>query len=132
MAKMETLKMKKATALLFVYNARSGKGNALWDSARKLLAPSTYECNLCSITYGAFGEDRTWKRFREQVAVEMLFLHKDEFLKRYASKFGHSFTFPIVLAETGNGLEVCVGTEELQALPDVGALIDLLQERELP
>lgn len=123
--------MKKAPALIFVYNARSGKGNALWDSARKLLAPNTYDCNLCSVTYGVFGEDRTWKRFREQVSVEMLFLHKDEFMKQYASKFGHSFTFPIVLVETLDGLEVCVGTEELQALSDVGALIGLLQKRGL-
>ena len=40
-------------SLILVYNADSGFFNALADSAHKLLSPSTYDCRLCALTYGA-------------------------------------------------------------------------------
>ena len=115
--------------LLFVYNANSGKRNTLMDVAHKLLNPKTYNCNLCDITFGVFAENRLWKSFREQSSLEMEFLHKDEYLKSYASKFGHKFTFPIILAETANGLEVLVGTKELNGLNGPEDLIGILKDR---
>jgi hypothetical protein len=114
--------------LLFVYNANSGKGNSFMDTAHKILSPKTYDCNLCDITFGVFAENRIWRKFRNESSLEMEFLHKDEFSKAYASKFGHKFTFPIILAETDNGLEVCVGTEELNALNTPEDLIGILQK----
>ncbi len=59
----------------------------------------------------------------------MVFLHKDEFAKKYASKFGYKFDFPIVLIEGGNGLEVLITTKELNGLKTAGGLIRLLKER---
>lgn len=115
--------------LLFVYNTNSGKGNTLMDVAHKILSPKTYQCNLCNITFGVFSENRLWKRFREKSSAEMEFLHKDEFSKAYASKFGHKFTFPIILAETSNGLEVYMGTEELNELKKPEDLIGILKSR---
>ncbi|MGY8913762.1 MAG: GTPase [Flavobacteriales bacterium] len=115
--------------MLFVYNANSGKGNTLMDVAHKILSPKTYDCNLCDITFGVISENKLWKRFREQSSLKMEFLHKDEFSKGYASKFGHKFTFPIILIETGNGLEVFVGTEELNSFKKPEDLISILKSR---
>jgi hypothetical protein len=115
--------------LLFVYNANSGKRNALLDSMHKVFSPSTYDCNLCDITFGLVGENRIWKKFREQSKMPMSFVHKDEFTKSYASKFGYKFTFPIVLLEGNNGLEVFIPTEELNELQSAQELIDLIRER---
>ena len=115
--------------LIFVYNANSGKRNAILDSMHKVLSPSTYDCNLCDITYGLVSENHTWKRFREESKHDMVFLHKDEFAKKYASKFGAKFTFPIVLVEGTGGLEVFIGTEELNDLKSPYTLIQLVQER---
>ncbi|MEW2919994.1 GTPase [Muricauda sp. ANG21] len=115
--------------LLFVYNANSGKRNALLDSMHKVFSPSTYDCNLCDITFGLVGENRIWKKFREQSKMPMSFVHKDEFTKSYASKFGHKFTFPIVLLEGNNGLEIFIPTEELNELQSAQELIDLIRER---
>lgn len=115
--------------LLFVYNANSGKRNALLDSMHKVFSPSTYDCNLCDITFGLVGENRIWKKFREQSKMPMSFVHKDEFTKSYASKFGYKFTFPIVLLEGNNGLEVFIPTEELNELQSAKELIDLIRER---
>lgn len=77
--------MKK---LIFVYNADSGKLNALLDSLHKVVSPSTYSCKICELTHSTVGERKVWKEFREELDVEADFLHKDEFLKLYASKFG--------------------------------------------
>ncbi len=98
------------------------------DGAHKILSPNTYKCSLCDITFGAFTENNDWKQFRN-TALEMEFLHKDEFLKAYRSKFSHKFTFPIVLTEIENGLEVFIKTEELNELNNVEGLIRLVEGR---
>lgn len=123
--------MKNAAVqkLVFIYNADSGLRNVILDSAHKILSPDTYACSLCDITYGAFTENSVWKKFRKETNLDMEFLHKDEFSKAYASKFGHKFTFPIVLAESNSGLEVFIKTEELNDLENSEALITLVQER---
>ena len=98
-------------------------------SAHKIISPSTYNCRLCSLTYGMVRERAEWKRFCEQSKIPMSFLHKDEFLTAYASKFGAKYTFPIVLAETGEELEILVNTAELNAIEDTGRLIGLIRSR---
>lgn len=123
---------KKSHKLIFIYNADSGLRNLLIDGAHKILSPSTYACNLCDITFGAFTENSVWKKFRLQLEAsdtELKFLHKDEFLKAYRSKFGYKFTFPIVLAETHNDLEIFITTEELNGLENAEELITFLEKR---
>ena len=115
--------------IIFIYNANSGMRNAVMDTVHKVLSPDTYDCNLCSITFGMFTENVNWKEFRTNAGVDMDFLHKDEFEKEYASKYGHKFTYPIVLAATAGELEVMIGTEELNALEDVNSLISLVESR---
>ncbi|WP_420321743.1 GTPase [Flagellimonas sp.] len=123
---MET---EKELKLVFVYNADSGVHNAILDSMRKVFSPSTYDCNLCDITFGIVSENDIWKKFREESQHEMVFLHKDEFAKMYASKFGHKFIFPIVLAENGNELEVLISTKELNGLKTAEELVHLVKKR---
>ena len=115
--------------LIFIYNADSGLGNLILDGAHKILSPRTYDCKLCELTFGAFTEHSIWKKFRTDSDLDMEFLHKDEFKKQYASKFGHKFTFPIVLAATGNNLEVFVTTEEMNDFKSQEELIACIEER---
>ena len=93
----DKLYIQYMTKLLFIYNANSGKINGYLDALHKVVSPKSYTCNLCDITYGIFTENKAWKKFRNESAIDMQFLHKDEFLKKYASKFGSKFTFPLVL-----------------------------------
>ena len=44
--------------LIFVYNAKSGKLNALFDIAHKIVKPETYQCSLCAITHDALSEKK--------------------------------------------------------------------------
>ncbi len=120
---------KTLQKLIFIYNADSGFGSTLLGTAHKIFSPGTYKCNLCDITFGAFTENRRWKKFREGTDLSMEFLHKDEFQKRYAPGPGHRFSFPIVLAATANGFEVLVKTQELNALGQAGELIELIEDR---
>ncbi|MCP4975462.1 MAG: GTPase [Maribacter sp.] len=114
---------------IFVNNADSGLRNMIIDGAHKIFSPNTYACNLCDITYGAFKENKIWKKFRQETSLEMEFLHKDEFKNQYASKFRHEFNYPIVLIVVNENLEIFVTTEELNNLKNAKDLIELLQQR---
>ncbi len=114
--------------LVFIYNANAGKINGLLDSVHKIVSPSTYECSLCSITHGVFTESKVWASYRESSKVEMSFLHKDEFLKQYKSKWLPAFTFPIVLSSDANGLSVFITTEVLNAVTTQDDLIKLVED----
>ncbi len=115
--------------LIFIYNANSGTINGLLDSAHKILSPSTYNCKLCDITFGVFNEKEVWKNFRETSKTEMIFLHKDEFLKQYRSKWLPKYTFPIILQEENNELHIFLNTPEINKLEETKALIAAIQEK---
>ncbi len=115
--------------LIFVYNADSGKLKSIIGAFQKIVNPASYDCNLCKLTYGAFDEKKAWRDFRKNGDLDMEFLHKDEFLKSYASKFGHKFEFPIILAQNQKGLEVLVSTPELREITEVEELISRIKER---
>lgn len=115
--------------LIFIYNANSGKHNRLFHVAHKIWSPNTYNCNLCDITFGIFKEKKAWKNFREASQTPMEFLHKNEFSKRYASKFGYKITYPIILAETDFNLEIYISTDELDAIEKAENLIQLIKKR---
>ncbi len=120
----------KLNKLIFVYNADSGTKNLIIDIAHKILSPSTYDCKLCDITFGIFTENSDWKQFRQKMEsdnMQLEFLHRDEFLKTYRSKFGHKYTFPIILTELDNDLQVFLSTEALNRIENVHQLIALLE-----
>ncbi|MGB5698520.1 GTPase [Muriicola sp.] len=115
--------------LIFIYNADTGLKNGLFDIAHKIFNPSTYECRLCELTFGTFREKRLWKNFRLEHTVQMEFLHKDEFLKTYASKFMPAYTFPIILEATAHDLEIFMTTKELKAMSDTQDLIAAINQK---
>ncbi|WP_297763784.1 GTPase [uncultured Muriicola sp.] len=115
--------------LVFVYNADSGIKNGLLDFAHKIISPRTYECRLCELTFGTFAEKSLWKKFRQDHKIEMEFLHKDEFLKTYASKFMPAYTFPVILEITAHDLDLFLGAKEMNALTETQELINAIQNR---
>ena len=69
--------------LIFVYNADSSLFSQVIDYAHKILSPGTYECNLCKLTYGNLGVKKEWKSYLQSLKIPVIFLHKDEFSKKY-------------------------------------------------
>jgi hypothetical protein len=105
--------------IIFVYNADSGKLNAAFDIAHKLLSPATYNCQICNLTYGVLSENEIWKDFREQASEELVFLHRDEFKKQYAE----NFAYPVVLRKVENDLQELLPADEIEKLIDIEDLI---------
>ncbi|MDC8003194.1 GTPase [Aureisphaera galaxeae] len=114
--------------LIFVYNADSGFVDKLLDNVHKIVSPSTYDCNLCTITFGKFTEDDLWKSYRQSSDHEMKFLHKDEFLNTYRSKWLPKYDFPVVLSENKE-LEVFIDATTLNEMNSSEELIEEISKR---
>jgi hypothetical protein len=119
----------KNKALIFVYNASSGVNNSLLDSVQKLLKPESYECKLCELTFGVISENKKWKAFRKQSDMEMIFLHKEEYQKKFKSKFEQLYDLPVVLYQDNYDLSLVIGKEELNQIEEVEILIEKIKAR---
>lgn len=108
-------------ALLFVYNADSSPLAQAFDFLHKAFSPATYACNLCKVTYGAFGIKKEWRAFLKGLPCRTVFYHRDEFRRRYPTLA--ETPLPAIFAErAGGGVEPLVGAEELNAQPSLEAL----------
>jgi hypothetical protein len=116
--------------LIFVYNANSGTVSAILDGLHKIVSPSTYDCNLCAITFGNFSEEKIWSEFREESEAEMEFYHKDEFLKQFRSKWLPKYDFPVLLSIDNGELEIFIDAKELSNLEDASQLIEAIKKRQ--
>ena len=112
--------------LLFIYNANSGKLNALFDAGHKLFSPSTYPCSLCDLTYDTLTENTSWKTFRKESDLNMEFYHKDEFEAKFPNV---KMMYPTVLKLESNQLTTVLTDGVLNEISDVEALIEKLNSR---
>ncbi|WP_296317196.1 GTPase [Winogradskyella sp. UBA3174] len=110
--------------LIFIYNANSGRLNALLHAGHKLFSPSTYPCSLCALTYDTVRENSTWKSFRKETNLELGFYHKDEFETKFPKV---NMTYPAVLKLENSQLTVIINDEILNAITTVDALIEKLK-----
>ena len=110
--------------LIFVYNADSGKLNAWFDIAHKIIKPETYQCSLCALTHDTFSEKKAWQEFRERTNIEMEFLHRDEFEKQYKM----SFNYPVVLRQT-DALKELISADELGQAKNVEELMQMVEDK---
>ena len=113
--------------LILVYNADSGVLNMVKDAVWKVLRPSTYPCSLCALTYGWVSMHGRWRRFLDGLPLAKVFHHKDD----YAAAFpGQQVALPVILLAPANGApQVLVSAAELDGLPDLAALIALVDTR---
>jgi hypothetical protein len=104
--------------LLFVYNANRDLFSMVTDFAHKILSPSTYQCHLCSLTYGKFSINEEWKSFIESLSIETTFLYKDEF----SSQHKLQTVLPAVFISTNGKVREIISRQELERCQ---SLIDL-------
>lgn len=111
--------------LLLVYHADSGRWNALWDIAHKVISPDSYPCALCALTHGAMSERGVWKSFRERHPGRLDVLHRDEQRQRHPDMI---VATPCIVERLVDGRWRVVATPEtIQAMPDVEALVAQLE-----
>jgi len=110
-------------SLLFVYNAKSDYWSKKIDFAHKIISPSTYNCDLCALTHGNFGETKIWKNFKEDSGYEMEFIYKDEFHKLYPNI---ETTFPVVFIKENNNLSVFIERNSFKQIKTIEELITVV------
>lgn len=115
--------------LIFVYNTNKIVVSGIFEGFQKLLKPQNQFCHLRSLTYGIFSEKRLCKKFRKSNGIEFQFLHKNQFLKQYRSKWLPKYQFPVVLMASESGLEIFLGENEIKQCENLSDLIDTIQER---
>lgn len=103
--------MSKISTLIFVYNASDGLFSAIADYLHKNISPQTYECNLCAITYDNFGMKKTWKDYLKNLPVQKIFLHKQEFQKRFPNFADQSL--PLILCKMDDLTSVLLTSVDL-------------------
>ena len=55
--------------------------NLFVDYLHKALSPSTYNCNLCTLTYNNYGEIKIWKQFIQSIEIPVHFKYADHLPK---------------------------------------------------
>ena len=119
--------MDSESRVLFVYNADSGLIAQLKDYVHKIVAPQSYPCSLCQITFGNLGMKRAWRRFVQDLPQTAVFLHRDELTGRYALLLSESL--PAVFVEEREEISSLVTAEELNETPDLPALQAVVSAR---
>ena len=111
--------------LIFVYNAKSGMVNEFLDFAHKIVSPSTYNCNLCAISYGNFTMKKKWSDYITSLPVRSTFTYKDK-----VSEYGfNNIELPSIIFRNGSRSKVIISSEEINKLKKIDQLINILSDR---
>ena len=116
--------------MILVYNADSGFFNTIKDALHKTILPSTYQCNLCALTYGTISMKSRWKEFIARLELSSKFLHKDEFykiLESHPHKI-ENISFPAIFLHKKGMMCLFVNSNEInrcKTLEDLMSLIDM-------
>lgn len=112
--------------LVFVYNANSGFYYFIKDWLHKIFSPKTYQCNLCSLTWGILNEKEHWKNFISGLNLESEFLHRNELKKNYGLE---DIKLPAVFIKSENNLDLLVSAKEINKCFSLQDLEDLISKK---
>lgn len=115
--------MKK---IIFVYNANSGYMSAVVDALHKTIRPSTYQCQLCALTYSSIAMKKQWKHFVSDLPHPTEFLHKDEFEAAYPDS---KHPLPGIFCLEDSALTIIVSAQEFSKISSLDELIELVTDR---
>src|SRR5690606_30799104 len=118
-----TLDTAEEKELVFVYNARSDLFSKATDFAHKIISPSTYSCSLCSLTHGHLGMHREWAAFIKSLSIKVSFRYKEQ-VENHSQE-----DLPQVWLRSGGDKNLLIGAAELNAVPTLEALMELIQQR---
>ena len=111
--------------LIFIYNAKSGIVNEFLDFAHKIVSPSTYNCNLCALSYGNFSMKKKWSDYISSLPVKSTFTYKDK-----VSDYGYdNIKLPSIIFQDKSKSEVIISSEEINKLKKIDQLINILSDR---
>jgi len=111
--------------LIFVYNADNGILRKIKDFWHKALNPSTYPCNLCLLTYGAFSMNKEWSEFIGSLDTKVSFTYRNRFRKRHDM----DVTFPSAFVKREGNVQLIITSDEMNKVKTLEELKDLVSEK---
>ena len=121
----DALSRENESELIFIYNAKSGLVNEFLDFSHKIVSPSTYNCNLCAISYGNFLMKKKWSNYISSLPVKSTFTYKDK-----VSEYGYdNIELPSIIFQNDSRSEVIISNDKINNLKNIEQLIDLLNEK---
>ncbi|MFZ1518712.1 MAG: hypothetical protein WAU11_08050 [Ignavibacteriaceae bacterium] len=106
----------------FIYNAKNGVANSLFDLAHKIISPDTYECNLCKLTHGAFTENKKFRELKEKYNITLW--HIDD----YEKKYGKELTYPLIIMRDQDENELSrIETTDINIIRTIDELEELVR-----
>jgi len=119
----------KQGCLIFIFNADSGAVSSIKDFFHKMVKPSTYQCNLCAVTFGNFGMKKDWAKYVQEIEqdVNVEFLHRDEFEEYYPEV--QDAKYPSAYFHNPEGTRVFISQEEMNAVESIDGLKKMVNER---
>jgi len=118
--------MSDIRKVIFVYNADSGLVSVVKDFWKKILRPSSYECNLCMQTFSVFGMKKDWKKFIQKLEIETEFLHKNEFEEKYDIK---DPKYPSAYIQDDGNLALFITQDEMNNVKSLEEMETLVSEK---
>ena len=113
------------SGLIFIYNAKSGIVNEFLDFSHKIVSPSTYNCNLCAISYGNFLMKKKWSNYISSLPVKSTFTYKDK-----VSEYGYdNIELPSIIFRNDSRSGVIISNDKINNLKNIEQLIELLNEK---
>ena len=123
---MIILSENKGKKIIFVYNANSGVVSVVKDFWKKILRPSSYECNLCMQTFSTFGMKKGWKNFIQNLDIETEFLHRNDFEKRYEIL---DAKFPSAYIQSNGNLTLFISEDEMNSVKSLNEMETLVSKK---
>ena len=106
--------------IFFVYNAKNDFPSIVGDFFHKSLAPKTYPCQLCKLTYGTFSKKKQWEEYLSSLKYNYQFVYKNDIKKlTYIDN-----QYPVILFGQENKWDILVSKEELNNCQTIEKLID--------
>jgi len=117
--------LRNTDTVIFVYNADSGLFNLVSDMAHKLISPDTYDCQLCMLTHGHLGMRDQWREYLDSLGVEMEFLHRNEFTKKYPDTV---MELPALFLARDSDVELLVSADTISNCETMDILIEKIND----
>ena len=116
------------TEIIFVYNADGTISRKAKDFVHRIVRPSTYDCQLCAVTFGFSGMKSKWREFIASLDATVSFLHRDELSGDHSSIVGQAL--PGAWQRTdGGSWNVLVDSPTMRSCDSLDELIELMRTR---
>ena len=119
----------KSIQLIFVYNAKSGFINGVFDYIHKFVSPQTYSCNLCAITYDNTGKKNEWRKYLNSLPMEVIFAYKNNLYKEKLSLEYHGEGLPCAFLLVEGKQTYFLTSDEINNISNLDELIRLVDNK---